>query len=51
MIEEQMKKDAMRQEILDRYWDDAPDYGNYGGPTDHDNKPVIGLKSDLEFAF
>lgn len=33
-----------------KQWDDQ-DYEFERGPTDHDNKPVIGLKSDLNFAF
>ena len=50
MIEEQLKKDELRKEIRSRYWEDQ-DYEFERGPTDHDNKPVIGLKSDMELAF
>ena len=46
-----MKRDALRKEILEKYRNDAPEFNVYGGPTENDNKPVIGLKSDLEFAF
>ena len=47
MIEEQMKKDELRKEIAERYWDDIDTgYDFIKGLTDFDNKPVIGFKSD-----
>jgi hypothetical protein len=49
-IEEQMKRDMMKKEVLDHYFDDTG-YEFERGPTDFDNKPVIGLKSDLELPF
>lgn len=38
----------MKKEVLEHYWDEDG-YEFEKPPTDFDNKPVIGLRSDLEF--
>ncbi|CDW90890.1 UNKNOWN [Stylonychia lemnae] len=48
VVEEQLKKDQMRQDVLDHFYD-YEGYEFNAPPTDFDNRPVIGLKSDLEF--
>ena len=39
----------MRKEVLDHYWDNEGEEEKEYGKVDHDDKPVIGLKSALDF--
>jgi len=51
---EQMKRDAFRKEVVAHMFDpdDEGEWGNnYGGESGFDNKPVMGFKSDMEYAF
>jgi hypothetical protein len=50
MIKEQLERDAIRKDILAHAWDDDG-YEYEHKQNEFDNKPVIGLKSDMELAF
>lgn len=51
MIEEQIKRDAMRKEIMDSMFDDDGLNDREYARVDHDERPVIGLKSDMELYY